>query len=61
MEIISDISQSAEFLNQQLAMTKKSLYLRADHSQQRGIGTISIDIPAVDGSALETYAYSSST
>ena len=58
MEIIADISQSAEFLNRTQARDDEKvafICVPIIHNKEV-IGTISIDIPAVDESALETYA-----
>ena len=58
MEIISDISESSDFLNRTKARDDEKvafICVPIIHNKEV-IGTISIDIPATDASALETYA-----
>ena len=58
VEIISDISESSEFLNRTKARDDEKvafICVPIIHNKEI-IGTISIDIPATDASALETYA-----
>ena len=58
VEIISDISESSEFLNRTKARDDEKvafICVPIIHNKEV-IGTISIDIPATDASALETYA-----